>query len=155
MGEIKVRFKASVKGKSIRGRALVDGGSEDTLLNLNQACELGLNVAHAKIVDREAVGGIKVHGYELSVTVETEGKKARVRAFVPVARETEAGVREAFPRNEEPLIGQDFLQRTGANLNYKKDALEGIGFRRWRRKKASAATVRFLRGHSFCRTPGR
>ena len=131
MGDIRVTFTATRRKKRLQGKALVDNGAQTSMLGLNDACRLGLDIARAKKVDRETAGGLLLSGLRLrGVHVEANGRTAKLDdVFVPIAQEIIVGGREVsrpVGREQEPLLGQDFLQASNSFLDFENDTLLGI-----------------------------
>ncbi len=135
-GDVEVKFKASRKGLSIEGQALVDSGAVTSVFSFNTACKLGIDEKNTIKVIREGVGGIRLRGLRLhNVVIEANGRRARLYdIFVPISQEsyeidkkTKAKklVLVALDRDEPPLLGQDFLQKSKAILDFNNDTLRG------------------------------
>jgi hypothetical protein len=136
MGLIKRRFKITNAAKqSVFTNALVDTGADVTNINLNTACDLGLNPKTAKKSFQHVPGGVLVTGFELhDVHIQFRLRNVNRHATLPrVFVPTETEIVDAngqlhittVPRNEEQLIGHDFLQASGAQLDFAKDELQG------------------------------
>lgn len=153
MGEIRLRFKAQRGTKREIFTAFVDGGADMTNLNLDTACELGLDTSRPPAAQMKLPGGAILRGYELSNVELSRGRRrAKISVFVPV--EVQIGkTRRKVPPDDEQLIGHDFLQAAGAKVDYSTHDLQSahqptrgiiVGMRRgiYRRlTSAEAATL--------------
>lgn len=137
MGDIRVKLVATRKGKTLRSAALVDNGAVTSVFGLDDACQLGLDVARAKKVHRETAGGLRLAGLRLRDVHVRAGEREAILndVFVPVAqvitvRDPKTGrtVEKSAPvaRDEEPLLGQDFLQASQSYLDFATDSLRGV-----------------------------
>lgn len=126
MGNIHVKFIATRGRHRLAARGLVDSGAETTSLSLREACALGLDVTKAKKTVRVGVGGGAIQGLKLDRVKISVGKRHAVLndVFVPVTREVRG--RPVLVANEEPLLGQDFLQASKSILDFSTDTLRGI-----------------------------
>lgn len=161
MGRIHV--KAKVKFREQRTLSLlVDSGADSTTIGLNAACKLGLDVMSAPIESRTTVGKAILKGFRLDgVTIETRGRKATLDdVFVPVVRQEGKRVFE-IDRNEEALLGHDFLQKSRSILDFKNDTLRGLEPETIRlheptkRLRATKADRAMLRSVAYCEGPKR
>jgi hypothetical protein len=124
MGLMGLRFKAR------RGERREDGGADITHLNLDTACALGLDESTAPKIQVKAPGDVTLVGYELDAVEFTHRRrKAQLpRVFVPVEAEVGTGAdKRVVPakRNEEQLIGHDFMQAANAKQDFERHVLEG------------------------------
>lgn len=143
MGDIYVRARVKVGTAAARSiRMEVDGGAKTSVIGLNIACRLAPNLIEtAEEVRRETAGGAILVGLQLpSITVKAGRHEATLRdVFVPVAEEIvlkrknpktgrveEKTARRLIDRDEPPLLGQDFLQATGALPNHAAHRLDGV-----------------------------
>lgn len=170
MGDIRVKFRATRRRYTLRGEAIVDSGAQTSVLGLDDACQLGVDVARARRVDRITAGGLTLTGLQLTnVLVEAGGRKAMLDdVFVPIAqivsvRDKRTGKSKkesrAVARDESPLLGQDFLQRSKSMLDFETDTLRGLETlgppvslsRRFRIRPASKANRELIRALASCR----
>jgi len=136
MGDIRVKFTANRRKHRYVGKALVDSGAQTSVFGIDVACKLGVDLAKAPKVERETVGGLILDGLQLgSVKIVANGRKATLHdVFVPVAQVTEiknkkgvvTRITTPVPRDEETLLGQDFLQASKSMLDFSDDTLKGI-----------------------------
>jgi len=173
MGDIRVRFTATRRGKKLRGAALVDSGAATTMFGLHDACRLGLNLEKAPKVDRETAGGLLLTGLRLTgVHVEANGRKAVLEdVFVPIAQVVKVRDKtgkintktKAVVRDQEPLLGQDFLQASGSFLDFATDSLRGVESlgppirltRKFHVRPASRRSLELIRALASCPTKER
>ena len=131
MGTIRLRFKAKRGTRREVFSAVVDTGADVTNLNLETACELGLDPRSAKQITMQVAGGAKLFGFKLDNVELSRGKRVAKLPFVFVPTEVRVGeVTESVARNDEQLIGHDFLQAAGAKLDYGTHELRGSGSKR-------------------------
>jgi hypothetical protein len=143
MGSIYVRAKVKTGRASARTVQFeVDGGSATSVIGLNTACRLSPDlVSKAKEVRRETVGGATLVGLQLPPTSIATGRyKATLNdIFIPIVEEVvlqrknrrtgrviTKTIRREVDRDEPPLLGQDFLQATGAVANHAEHKLDGV-----------------------------
>lgn len=131
MGIIRKRFK--LRRGADRGvvTATVDSGADITTLNLETACGLGFDPASAGPKRSMDAGESRVVGHYLRDVEITHGKRTAklAKVFVAVGAEwdSESGIkRKPMDPHAEQLIGHDFLQAAGAELDFKNHELRGM-----------------------------
>ena len=117
MGRVIKKFTVARKGEEAEGRACIDSAADRTIISRAVACKLDIDFETAKLAAVSGVGG-RLVGYEVPVTIDVGEHGARVKAFVPAGRLTDDG--EIAPARQRSLIGHDFLQKTGAKLDYSR-----------------------------------
>lgn len=182
MGEIYVRARVSVGSATARPlRMEVDGGAKTSVIGLNIACRLTPNlIERAEEVRRVTAGGAVLVGLQLPPMSVTAGryKATLTDVFVPIAEEIvlkrknpktgrteKKTARRPVDRNEPPLLGQDFLQATGAFLNYTTHRLEGVHdalyqptatlSRKFKQRPATKQDRELIRTLAWCAVPSR
>jgi hypothetical protein len=98
------------------GDGVIDSGADHTTLKSSIACKLGLDPRSAPQASMESASDDVLVGHWMPVFVTIDRKQACVRAFVPVLKRTADGD-EPFEIDEN-LVGSDFLQGSGAKLDY-------------------------------------
>jgi hypothetical protein len=130
MGLLKFRFKARRGSRREVFTSTVDSGADITTLNLDTACALGLDLTTARQSFMQAPGQVTLVGYELDeVELAYKRKKAHLKkVFVPIRAEVNGSDGKHVvnaAKDEEQLIGHDFLQAANATLDFQRHALEG------------------------------
>ena len=107
MGRLRKTFVAKVGKTKVKGKALIDTGSDKTTISVADACRLGLDKQTAEPVVGVGVRGGRVRGYFFE-GVEVRIGKRKARLTVVATDDT------------NPTVGHDFLQRSGAKLDYEQ-----------------------------------
>jgi hypothetical protein len=110
MGRIIRRFRAFTDSAKVDADGQIDSGADRTVLQRSVAEDLGFSTHGKKPTDTMIVANDeKICGYTLSVCLRIGERSACVDAFVPEAQ-----------LDGPSLIGADFLQASGATLDYGK-----------------------------------
>jgi hypothetical protein len=128
-GLLQLRFKAKRGAHPLETfTATIDSGADRTVLNLDTGCALGLDTSKAPVEVMKVPGGVELVGYHLDDVRLTHRNRTATLGKVFVAVKTVyQGKTEDVPRNDEQLIGHDFLQATEAVLDYRTHTLQGTG----------------------------
>ncbi len=120
MGRIIRRFLAFTELGKADADGQIDSGADRTVLQRSVAEDLGFSAHGKKPTDTMIVANDeKICGYTLPVCLRIGERSALVDAFVPEAR-----------LDGPSLIGADFLQASGAMLDYSKPDDEAFSGRR-------------------------
>lgn len=130
MARIEKKLKARVKTLETAASSIIDTGAEVSVLPQRFACNLAVNEHATGALVVTGFGGKRVGGLLIPVTLTVDAREAEVTAFVPTYRVvgrkgaerlkafTKAEQKEA--RDAHALVGDDFLRKTGAMLDYSK-----------------------------------
>lgn len=119
MGRIFKKFTASFGDKTVSDTAQIDSGSDVSILRPELAQRLKIDPENITLSVGKGIGEQHVMGIELPVRIAIDSSAATVTAFVPVATIGDDNKVKDI-HTERNLIGADFLQATGAKLDYSR-----------------------------------
>lgn len=155
MGRIIKKFTAVRGTKTSTGTAQIDSGADQTVLGVQHAHRLGIDLCTTPSATLVGVGKGRLMGVESVVRVTIGKRTANVAAFVPLVRVLPSGKRQ-LATSEENLIGHDFLQVSGAKLDYSKEHRDVFsGYFRERLRHATPGETREMREMLKCPRPAK
>jgi hypothetical protein len=162
MGRIHVKAKLKRGRKSINSSMLVDSGADATMLNLDEACKLGLDPERAEVQTITAAGGAKLQAYRMANVSIAVGKRKAVleEVYVPAMIIEGQGTNRRFKQiREESMLGHDFMQKSKSVIDYETHELRGYQTVRLRPelnpRPASAVMAKQVREFARCKRPTR
>jgi hypothetical protein len=119
MGRIVKPFTVTYGNTSVSDSAQIDTGADMSILKRELAKQLEISESDVTLSLGEGVGKGGIFGIEIPVKIRVEDSEAAVTAFVPLAEISEDNKAKDMDAKNN-LIGVDFLQATGAKLDYSK-----------------------------------
>ncbi len=125
MGRIHKRFTVRNEHGQASAVGKVDTGADVTLVRLDIGRRLGADTLTSKGVTIGGIGGQRVVGLEVPATVKIGASEAQLALAVPVGVVDNHG--NFTPRAQKiNLIGHDFLQATGAALDFSRSGAQAF-----------------------------
>ncbi|MBI5487106.1 MAG: aspartyl protease family protein [Deltaproteobacteria bacterium] len=118
MGRIIKEFTAEACNERVEATGKIDNGADRTVLQPELATALGFDRSRAKPLHGRTASGQQMFGHAFRVKLTVDKRTAEVEAFVPAVAISAKGEVEAVDTRN--LIGTDFLQGSGASLDYSK-----------------------------------
>ncbi len=117
MGRINKSFTVRAGGVQVRSVGKVDSGADVSLVRLDIGRRLGIDPATSDVIAVGGIGNQRTVGFSLPATIEIDGSEAKLDLAVPVGTVDARGHLTTFEQKNN-LIGHDFLQATGARLDF-------------------------------------
>src|SRR5207249_11502875 len=106
------------QGKA-KAKAKIDSGADVTLVRRDVGEQIGLDLENDMPIAIGGVGG-RVLGFEVPAKVTVGRSSAQLKVAVPIGRYDAKTRQIRTVKQDENLLGHDFLQATGAKIDFSR-----------------------------------